>query len=265
MLERLSTALASQGVDIRLGVSLDRVESVGEGVVLTIDGSPTRVERLLVATGRTPVLPQGLDVAGVDVGEAGIITDSHMRTSARHIFAAGDVTGPYRFTHTAEREGIAAATNALLPVGPKVTWEDIVWVLFAEPELAHLGMTEAQAREMHGDRVRVRTYEFETMDRARAESAETGLAKYILDHRGRLLGAHILGERAGELIHEAAIVLREGLPLSALSSVLHAYPTFADAVKRPADAEYAKLLRENPAVRGALGFLVGRNDFEAEP
>ena len=118
---------------------------------------------------------------------------------------------------------------------------------------------------MHGDAVHVRRYEFSTQDRARAEVATDGMAKYVLDHRGHLLGAHILGERAGELIHEAAILLHNDMPLSSLSSVLHAYPTFADAVKRPADAEYAERLRDNPAVRGALRILVGHNDFKAEP
>jgi pyruvate/2-oxoglutarate dehydrogenase complex dihydrolipoamide dehydrogenase (E3) component len=265
LVERLRAVLESQGVEVVTGASLERVEAREGGVVLTCGGTTFEAERLLLAVGRLPVVPDGLEVAGVDVGANGIVTDAHMRTSARHIFAAGDVTGPYRFTHTAERQGIAAATNALLPVGPKVAWEDVVWVLFTDPELAHLGMTEAQARAAHGDAVHVRRYEFSTQDRARAEVATAGMAKYVLDHRGHLLGAHILGERAGELIHEAAILLHNGLPFSSLSSVLHAYPTFADAVKRPADAEYAAHLRDNPALRGALRILVGHNDFEAEP
>ena len=265
LVERLRAVLESQGVEIATGVSLERVEARGDGVAVVAGGREFEAERLLLAVGRAPVLPDGLEAAGVDVGPDGIVTDAHMRTSARHIFAAGDVTGPYRFTHTAERQGIAAATNALLPVGPKVGWEDIVWVFFTDPELAHLGMTEAQARTAHGDGVHVRRYEFSAQDRARTEVAPVGMAKYVLDHRGHLLGAHILGERAGELIHEAAILLHNDLPFSSLSSVLRAYPTFADAVKRPADAEYAADLRDNPVVRGALRILVGHNDFTAEP
>ncbi len=266
IVERLSATLVSQGVDIVMGASLERVESDGVGVILTVNGVAQHADKLLVAAGRSPVVPFGLDALGVEIHEDGIVTDAHMRTSARHIFAAGDVTaGRYHFTHVAEREGIAAATNALLPVGPKVTWDDILWVLFTEPEFAHLGMTEEQARAEHGDTVHIRRYEFAKQDRARAESATAGLAKYVLDHRGHLLGAHILGARAGELIHEAAVVLKNDLPFSSLSSVLHAYPTFSDAVKRPADAEYAARLRGNPAVRAALRVLVGHNDFEAEP
>lgn len=265
MVERLTSVLTSQGVDIALGASPELVEAADEGVVITTADRTFRVERVLAATGRTPVSPAGLDVAGVEVDAGGVVTDSHMRTTARHIFAAGDVTGPYRFTHTAEREGIAAATNALLPVGQKVGWNDIVWVLYKDPELAHLGMTEEQARAAHGDGVHVRRYEFATQDRARTEGATTGLAKYILDHRGHLLGAHIFGERAGELINEAAILLHNDMPFSSLSSVLHAYPSFADAVKRPADAEYTQRLRDNPLARGALRVLVGPNDFTAEP
>ena len=264
LVERLTATLVSQGVDVLTGVSLQRVETDADGAVLTVGAQTLHAERLLVATGRTPVVPAGLEVAGVDIAESGIVTDAHMRTTARHIFAAGDVCGPYHFTHTAEREGIAAATNALLPLGPTVGWDDIVWVLFTDPELAHLGMTEERAREVHGDSVRVRRYDISGQDRARAEGGATGVAKYVLDRRGRLLGAHILGERAGELINEAAILLRNGMPLSSLSSVLHAYPTFADAVKRPADAEYAAALRSNPIVRGALRLLVGGKPLEAE-
>jgi pyruvate/2-oxoglutarate dehydrogenase complex dihydrolipoamide dehydrogenase (E3) component len=267
LVERLRGVLESQGVEIVTGASLEAVETRGEGVGVTVTtgGRALVVDRLLVATGRGPVVPDGLDVAGVEVDARGIVTDAHMRTTAHHIFAAGDVTGPYRFTHVAEREGIAAATNALLPVGTKVGWDDIVWVLFAEPELAHLGLTEEQARAIHGDGVEVRRYDFATQDRARAEVATEGMAKYVLDHRGHLLGAHILGERAGELIGEAAVLLHNDMPLSSLSSQLHAYPTFADALKRPADAEYTQRLRDNPAVRGALRVLVGHNDFQAEP
>lgn len=263
--ERLSAVLTSQGVDIVTGVSVERVESDDRGVDVIWAGGRLRAERLLVATGRGPVVPPGLDQAGVRVDKHGIVTDAHMRTTARHIFAAGDVTGPFKFTHTAERQGIAAATNALLPTGPKVTWDDILWVLFTEPELAHLGMTEEQAREAHGDSVRVRRYDFGKQDRAKAESATTGLAKFILDHRGHLLGAHILGERAGELIHEAAILLHNDMPLSSLSRVLHAYPTFTDAMKRPADAEYAKRLRDNPVVRVMVDTLVGHDRLAIEP
>ncbi len=265
LVERLSAVLLSQGVEIVLGASLARVDFRGGAVVVSETHRVIKAERLLIATGRVPVLPEGLDVAGVETDRSGVITDAHMRTTAHHIFAAGDVTGPYHFTHTGERQGIAAAVNALLPIARKVTWEDVVWVLFSDPELAHLGMTEEQARAAHGDAVHVRRYEFGRADRANAESATTGLAKYVLDHRGHLLGAHILGERAGELIHEAAVVLHHDMPFSALSQVLHAYPTFSDAVKRPADAEYTRRLRDNPVLRGALRLLVGPNDFTAEP
>jgi len=265
LVERLAAVLAAQGVEILTGASVQGVESHDGGLVVTAGGRKLAVERLLTCAGRAPVMPAGLDVAGVDFGPKGIMADAHMRTSARHIFAAGDVTGPYRFTHTAERAGIVAATNALLPIGQKADWRDVVWVLFTEPELAHLGMTEEQARTAHGNDVHVRRYEFAGQDRARAESATSGLAKFVLDHRGRILGAHILGERAGELIQEAAILMHEGKAFSSLSSVMHAYPTFADAVKRPADAEYAARLRNNPVVREAMRVLVGPDTLEAEP
>jgi pyruvate/2-oxoglutarate dehydrogenase complex dihydrolipoamide dehydrogenase (E3) component len=254
LVDRLSAVLVAQGVEIVTGAGLERVEA-GDGVSVTAGGRSFVAERLLVATGRKPVFPEGLQDAGVEVDERGIVVDAHMRSSVRHIFAAGDIAGPYHFTHTAEREGIAAASNAVLPIGRRVSWDDIVWVLFTEPELAHLGMTEEQARAAHGDDVSVRRYEFAIMDRARAESATTGLAKYVLDRRGHLLGAHILGERAGEIIHEAAILLHEDLPFSSLSPVLHAYPTFTDCIKRPADAAYADRLRGNAFAQAALHLL----------
>jgi pyruvate/2-oxoglutarate dehydrogenase complex dihydrolipoamide dehydrogenase (E3) component len=265
LVTRLAAVLTAQGVEIVTGAVVERVETRKGEIAIALGGRTVRADRLLVAAGRAPVVPPGLTGIGVEVDSGGIVTDGHMRTTVGHIFAAGDVTGPYHFTHCAERTGIAAATNALLPVGQKVEWDDIVWVLFTDPELAHLGLTEEQARAAHGDTVHVRRYEFAVQDRATAEGATEGMAKYILDHRGHLLGAHILGERAGELIHEAAVVLRNDLPFSSLSSVLHAYPTFSDALKRPADAEYTSRLRASPLVRGALRLLVGHNDFEAEP
>ncbi|MDF1542296.1 MAG: FAD-dependent oxidoreductase [Anaerosomatales bacterium] len=257
--ERLTAVLVSEGITIITNTRVKRVTRAGMlATLFDAEGAPiVSAREVLVATGRAPNTDLGLEAAGVRYGERGIAVDQHMRTSARHIYAAGDVVGPYRFTHVAERQAISATLSAVLPVGRAVRYDDLVWVIFTDPELAHLGLTEEEARARHGDEIDVYRYEFAHQDRARAEVASAGIAKYIVGRDKRLLGAHILGERAGEMIAEAVIVKQRGLPFSALSSVMHAYPTFSDAVKRPADRASIAELRRSTLVRMAQRLTSG--------
>lgn len=264
LVERLTAILTSGGIRILTSVKVERVERVGMLTALFAeDGSEVvSASTLLVATGRNPNTDLGLEAAGVEYDRDRITVDRNMRTTARHIYAAGDVVGPYRFTHVAERQALSAAINASLPVNRAVRYDDLVWVTFTDPELAHLGLTEEQARARHGDDIDVYCYEFAYQDRARTEAAPAGLAKYIVGRDGRLLGAHILGERAGEMIAEAVVVQQRKLPFSALSSVMHPYPTFSDAVKRPADKASLAELRRNTVVRALQRLLPGDSELE---
>ncbi|HEX2188558.1 MAG TPA: mercuric reductase [Longimicrobiaceae bacterium] len=236
--EVLRRALEREGVELRLGTRAERVRAEGgEKVVELAGGAEVRAEEVFVATGRRPnVEEMGLEALGVEVGAGGITTDAKLRTSAGNVWAAGDVVGPYRFTHVADYHGRLAAPNALFPVGRKADYRVVPWCTYAEPELARVGLTEAEARERWGGRAGVWRYAHESLDRAVCDGEPEGLTKLVTDPRGRLVGAHVVGPRAGETIHEAVLAVRHRLKLSELSGMIHVYPTYPESIRRGADA-----------------------------
>lgn len=195
---------------------------------------------LLVAVGRRPnVEGLGLDKAGVAVEGKGIRVNARGRTTASNIYACGDVTGEYLFTHTAEYQAKIAVTNAILHVPLKLDYRAVPWVIFTDPEAAHVGLTEEEARQQHG-KVKVHRITFEHEDRAiidgeMTDSETAGLVKVIATPKGKVLGAHIVGARAGEMILEYTLALQHGLRLPQISSTIHPYPTFALAGRHAAD------------------------------
>lgn len=205
--------------------------------------SVIKSENVLVAVGRAPNV-QGLDLenAGVEYSKKGINVDSHLRTTAKNIYACGDVAGPYQFSHMAEYQAIVAVGNALMPVKQKVDYRAVPWATFTDPELAHLGLTEEEARERY-KKVKVYREKFTSSDRAVTDLEEHGLAKVICDTKGRILGAHIVGANAGEIIHEYVLAKAQGLKIGQLSSTIHIYPTLAQLVKKTADQTYTEILK----------------------
>ncbi|MFN3460421.1 MAG: dihydrolipoyl dehydrogenase family protein, partial [Oceanibaculum sp.] len=166
-----------------------------DGIVEEVSGS-----HLLVATGRAPsVEGLGLEAAGVRYGKKGIEVDARLRTSNRHIFAIGDVAGPYQFTHMAGYHAGIVIRNALFRLPAKVDYSAVPWVTYTDPELAQVGMSEEAARQQHGE-IRILRWGFHENDRAQAERETEGYAKIVTLPNGRILGATILGPQAGELI-----------------------------------------------------------------
>jgi pyruvate/2-oxoglutarate dehydrogenase complex dihydrolipoamide dehydrogenase (E3) component/anti-anti-sigma regulatory factor len=197
------------------------------------DGSSGEVEadRVLVALGRKPDLDGlALENAGVNCTPRGVVTDKTLRTSAPNIYACGDIVGPDQLASMAEYQGIIAATNAILPVKQKLDYSNSVYVIFTEPPLAFIGLTEAQAHAKYGHKLEVYRFDYSNMRRALIDGTTTGLAKFLCDGRGRLIGAHILGEAAAEVIHEAQVIKALKKPLQKLNLVTHAYPTYAQAL-----------------------------------
>jgi pyruvate/2-oxoglutarate dehydrogenase complex dihydrolipoamide dehydrogenase (E3) component len=237
---RLVQALRSEGVDLQTGVEIERV-SVGADGSKTIhagERSWTAAE-IFVAAGRAPnVEDLGLQEVGVKTGKRGIEVDDKLRSSVKSIYAAGDVAGRYLFTHSAGYEAARAVRNMFLP-GSSGDDFLVPWCTFTDPELAHAGLTEAQAREEHGDdAVAVWRRDLSHSDRARAESADEGEIR-IVTAKGRIVGAHALAPSAGELIGELALAIDQKLKLSDLASLVHVYPTIALAVQQIAsDAAY---------------------------
>jgi len=245
----LTAMLRNEGVDLRVNVETERVVvAEGRKIVYGAEaGEPAKweAEELLVAVGRRPnVEGLGLDEVGVRIGRRGIEVDERMRTSVPSIYAAGDVAGRFLFTHSAGYEAVRAVRDAFYPGKGKVT-DFVPWCTFTDPELAHAGLTVAEAEARHGDDVEVWRMELAHSDRARAEGASEG-AIVVVTAKGRLIGAHILAPSAGEMIHELAMAINEGMKLAELASLIHVYPTLSTGIGQLAGEaafEGAKRLR----------------------
>jgi pyruvate/2-oxoglutarate dehydrogenase complex dihydrolipoamide dehydrogenase (E3) component len=250
----LAGRLVQEGVSLITGAKVIEASVQGGGVALTIQakgaGPRLTAGALLVAAGRRPNT-EGLDLeaAGVEFDAKGIRVDKYLRTTAKNIYAAGDATGPYQFSHVANYQAIIAVSNALLPLRRKAMYDHVPWCVFSDPELARSGLTEQEASEKHGGTIRVYRVPYSGIDRAVTDRAETGLAKFICGRRGRILGIHILGERAGEVMHEAHAAKALGIPLYRLDRVIHAYPCYNDVVKQAARSAYIDRVQGNPLVR----------------
>jgi pyruvate/2-oxoglutarate dehydrogenase complex dihydrolipoamide dehydrogenase (E3) component len=252
--------LESEGIRFHLGAKPLRVTRVASGVEVTVgDAGGERAvagDQLLVATGRAANVENlGLERAGVSVGERGIVIDTHLRTSVSGIFAAGDVTGTLPFTHVAAYQGRLAAHNAF-ERQQAASYRVIPWVLFTDPEIAHVGLTEPEARRAHGDSVRVAKLPFAAVDRAVITRRPRGLIKVIAGGRpllghaggGTILGAHIAGPGAGELIHEFVVGMQVRAFSGRLAQAIHAYPTMSVGVQQAV----ARLFESGRATAGPL-------------
>ncbi|MBE9060422.1 NAD(P)/FAD-dependent oxidoreductase [cf. Phormidesmis sp. LEGE 11477] len=220
--------MEAEGVRILTNTRAKSVKVI-DGKKHIFTGSETIVvDEILVAAGRSPnVESLNLEAAGVTYDKKGIKVDAKLRTSNHRIYAAGDIIGGYQFTHVAGYEAGVAMQNALVFPTKKADYRVIPWATFTEPELARVGLTERQARDRYGDDIYILKQGFDGVDRALAESAGYGFAKFITKGNGEILGAHIVGPHAGELIHEAVLAMANNLKVSALQCI-HVYPTLSE-------------------------------------
>jgi pyruvate/2-oxoglutarate dehydrogenase complex dihydrolipoamide dehydrogenase (E3) component len=253
-------ALETDGVRIATGADVRRAARAGGGVRLELAGGEAiEAEALLVASGRAPNCEGlGLEEAGVAYTKKGITVDSFLRTSQRHIYAAGDVAGLGQFTHLAEQHARTIVRNILVP-WPKARADRALlpWCTYTDPELARVGLSEEDARR--GEiAVDVFRFELSDLDRAIVESEEKGFVK-ILTAKGkdRILGATIVGERAGDVIAEIVLAMQAGVGLSTISETVHAYPTFAEGNRRAADVRVRSRL--TPVARRLLALRWGHS------
>ncbi len=205
----------------------------GDAGVIETDNGEARGDLLLVASGRKPTVEGlGLESAGVSYSDKGIPVADQLRTNVKHIYAAGDVPGGYQFTHVAGWQAFHAVRNALLP-GSSSGFTDLVpWVTFTDPEVAHVGPTEEQAREKFGDNVRVCRGEMSRTDRAVCENDLDGFVKVIARKDGTVLGATIVAARAGEAITELILAIKQNMKVTDLAGAIHAYPTYSTAIQQ---------------------------------
>ena len=235
--------LLSEGIDIRAQVEIVSVEPDESGMAVLIreGGETCRLvgSHLLVAAGRRPNI-EGLDLdaAGIAHGNKGIVVDGRMRTSARGVYAIGDVAGGPQFTHAASYQAGIVIRNALFRLPAKVDYRSLPWVTYTDPELAQVGLTEAQAREIHGDEIVVVRAGFGSNDRARTELQTLGSAKIVARRNGHVLGASILGPHAGELAHVWVLAIAQRLKLKDIAGAVAPYPTLGEVSKSAAGEFY---------------------------
>lgn len=240
--EVVRICMQKEGVVIREEIEILSVEKDSDGVAVNIreDGIEERVtgSDLLVAAGRVPNL-DGLDLeaAGIEYDRRGIKVDERLRTTNKKVFAIGDAAGSFQFTHVAGYHAGIVIRNVLFRLPAKVDYSALPWVTYTDPEIAHVGMTEAQAREKHGD-IRVLRHPFAENDRAQAERETDGLAKIITTGKGVIVGASIVGPHAGELIQSWILPIQKKMKIGAVAGLIIPYPTLGEVNKRAAGSFY---------------------------
>ncbi len=233
----LAEVFAAEGIDLRYNVRARRAWQDGGGIHLVAGDDELVGDALLVAAGRRPNVDSlDLERAGVTYSQRGVQVDEYLRTSQRHIYAAGDCTGGYQFTHYAGWQAFIAVRNALLPGTSKGVTDLVPWTTFTDPEVAHVGLTEAQAQNEFSDAVMSCEWPMERVDRAQAEGDTAGFIKLIHRKDGTLLGATIVAGRAGEMLQEWIVALDRGLKVGDLANAIHVYPTYSTASMQAAAA-----------------------------
>jgi len=262
--EFLEKNLTAEGISIVTNAEAKTVRSDGE-ITMSIsrqDGSATEISAaaLLICSGRRPNLEGlGLDAIGVETGEHGVLVNDYLQTSRPHIYAAGDIAGPFLFTHMADVQARVVVRNILMPLQllrQKIDYAVVPWCTYVDPEIASVGLNEttAKKREVAYDLIR---QEIKEVDRAVVEREETGFVK-ILVAKGtdKILGATLVCENAGDLLHEFVLAMKYGIGLGKISATTHAYPTFAELARKAGD-KYNKT-RLTPAARKIFSWLYRR-------
>ncbi len=258
LVQYLERQLTSEGMTLHLGCQANRFIRQKDQVTLQMTDEKNQkleiiAQKVLVATGRAPNL-EGLDLpkAGIERTPKGIKVNDFLQTSNPGIFVCGDLASPYQFSHVAAYQGSICLRNALFKriAWQKVDYTNIAWATFTSPELAHLGQTEMQVQKEHR-RYQVYKTEYASSDRALTDGVKDGLIKILTDKRGLLLGVHIVGEDAGEIIHGFVIAKSQRIVLSRLASTMFIYPTLSELVKKTAGQSLKEM-----ANRGLVKFLL---------
>lgn len=256
MAEILEKILISEGIEIIHGQRATQYRTLADHIELDLEGPDGQIitrkaEKLLCSVGRVPNTNGfGLEQAGITYTNKGLDVDAYLRTALPGVYACGDIVGKYHFSHVAGRQGATAAMNAILPINKAMDYTTVLWTTYTDPEFARIGMTEAEAIHAYGEnRLRIIKIPFAHVDRAITEQRTIGMAKFILTKRNRILGAHIIGPTAGELIHEVALLRKMKKPISFARTYMHAYPSYSDVIAKAAQKAYMERLVENPLIQ----------------
>jgi pyruvate/2-oxoglutarate dehydrogenase complex dihydrolipoamide dehydrogenase (E3) component len=252
----LQEAFLREGIALQLGVKILGVETRGDGKLLRLERNGTAFEvvadSILVGVGRAPNLEGlGLEAAGISYDKAGVTVSDTLQTSNPRVYAAGDICSAYKFTHMADAQARILIANALFKGRQKQSKLTIPWCTYTDPEIAHVGMYQADA-EARGIQVTTLTVPLAEVDRAVLDGESAGFARVHLEKGSdKILGATLVARHAGEMINEFSLAIGSGLGLSAIGRTIHPYPTQAEAIKKLADLHNRSRL--TPLVKKLLG------------
>ncbi|MEQ3708985.1 MAG: FAD-dependent oxidoreductase [Tateyamaria sp.] len=248
--------LRAEAVEIVEDTKASRIEgSDGEVTVHSEDGRRFSGSHLLVAVGRKANTDNlKLDVAGVETTRSGVKVDASLRTTNKRVYAIGDAAGGLQFTHVAGYHAGVIIRSMLFGLPSKAKTSHIPWATYTDPELAQVGLTEAQAKDEHGDRLEVVRFHYEHNDRAIAERKTSGLIK-VMVVKGRPVGVSIAGHQAGELINLWALVLANKMKMSQVAAMVAPYPTIGEVNKRAAGAYFSPRLFDSDLVKRVVGLV----------
>ena len=241
----ITSRLAEEGISVVTGAEASRLRPSSDGTAAVqielSKGPPVSADALLLAVGRRPnVARLGLETAGVAHGDDGIRIDRYARTTNPRIYAAGDVTGGPQFTHYAGWQAFMAVRNAFLPSSSVAVRRHVPRATFTDPEAAHAGLTEEEARARHGARLRVTRWPMAEVDRALTDDETGGFVKAVHQPNGRILGVTIVSSKAGEMVHEWTLAIDKGLKLGDMARSIHVYPTHSMASQHLALRAYSE-------------------------
>jgi len=248
--------LRAEGVNIVEGALVESVSGRAGAIEVQVAGGTVfHGTHLLVAVGRKPNIDRlNLDAAGITHGRGGIEVNDSLRSSNKKVYAIGDIAGRGQFTHVAGYQAGVIIRSMLFALPSKSRRDHIPHVTYTAPELAQVGLNEAAARAAHGDAIQVIKLGFEASDRALAEGLTEGMIKVIV-HKGRPIGATIVGPGAGEMIGIWALALANRLKMGAIAGMVLPYPTMGELSKRVAGAYFSPKLFENPFVKRVVGLV----------
>ena len=256
VIARIRSILTEEGIEIRSGWAAKSVRTEAGKKIVRIENTfgemmELRVDEIFVASGRRANTENlGLEAAGVKTDRGFIFADKYLQTSVPRIWACGDVHGGMQFTHVAAYEAVKLVRNMLFPGRSAVSYDNIPWGLYTDPEVGHIGMTEAEAAAARGaENVRTYSVEMTEVDRAVVDRTTRGLVKLVCDKRGRILGAHALCANASTLIETLVLARQKKMTVAQLAQLISPYPSLADALQKAASMYYQDV------AKGWLGSL----------
>jgi pyruvate/2-oxoglutarate dehydrogenase complex dihydrolipoamide dehydrogenase (E3) component len=258
--EFLEKRLKNEGVTVMTNATAKAVRQTNRGIEMTINDKKVAAGALLICSGRQPNVENlGLENIGVEADARGVKVNEYLQTSQPHIYAAGDIAGPYLFTHMADVQARVVVRNILMPLQAlrqKIDYSVVPWCTYVDPEIATVGLNEAGAKKKNIEYDVIRQ-ELAEVDRAVVEREDFGFAK-VLAAKGtdKILGATLVCESAGDLLHEFVLAMKNGIGLGKISATTHAYPTLAELARKIGD-KYNKT-RLTPAAKKIFAWLYQR-------